>query len=227
MRCLRLPTSPGIIICKKMATTARETAEILLQIGRFVHAVGYRGAVNPAQWMALRLQPRQFILPHALGICGISGHDPRHGLDRHQGAQGRRISDPRAVKDRPAKRSAAIDGQGQQGARTRSVYGSGRRRGHVRRGKEIHHPCRARSGTGIGSRAYASSAVRRLPELPPCPRRKSSDPAGTCALALVCGLHRSAIRADELNLLCAYFQPAERGRFSPSTPGRRPRISRL
>src|SRR5205823_13255227 len=34
--------------------SARETAELLLQAGRFVQAEGYDGELSPAQWMALR-----------------------------------------------------------------------------------------------------------------------------------------------------------------------------
>jgi DNA-binding MarR family transcriptional regulator len=34
--------------------SARETAELLLQLGRFVQAEGYDGELSPAQWMALR-----------------------------------------------------------------------------------------------------------------------------------------------------------------------------
>ena len=35
--------------------SARETAELLLQVGRLVQAKGYDGELSPAQWMALRL----------------------------------------------------------------------------------------------------------------------------------------------------------------------------
>jgi DNA-binding MarR family transcriptional regulator len=34
--------------------SARETAELLLQVGRLVQAEGYDGELSPAQWMALR-----------------------------------------------------------------------------------------------------------------------------------------------------------------------------
>jgi DNA-binding MarR family transcriptional regulator len=38
--------------------SARETAELLLLMGRFVQADGYRGGLSPAQWMALRFFAR-------------------------------------------------------------------------------------------------------------------------------------------------------------------------
>ena len=34
--------------------SARETAELLLLVGRLVQAEGYDGKLSPAQWMALR-----------------------------------------------------------------------------------------------------------------------------------------------------------------------------
>ena len=38
--------------------SARETAELLLLMGRFVQAEGYHGGLSPAQWMALRFFAR-------------------------------------------------------------------------------------------------------------------------------------------------------------------------
>src|ERR1700751_4283971 len=38
--------------------SARETAELLLLLGRFVQADGYDGKLSPAQWMALRFFAR-------------------------------------------------------------------------------------------------------------------------------------------------------------------------
>jgi DNA-binding MarR family transcriptional regulator len=38
--------------------TARETAELLLLVGRLVQADGYEGELSPAQWMALRFFAR-------------------------------------------------------------------------------------------------------------------------------------------------------------------------
>src|SRR5258707_2439931 len=38
--------------------SARETAELLLQVGRLVQAKGYDGELSPGQWMALRFFAR-------------------------------------------------------------------------------------------------------------------------------------------------------------------------
>ena len=53
--------------------SARETAELLLLVGRLVQTEGYDGELSPAQWMALRLFARaNSFLPDPVGICGIS-----------------------------------------------------------------------------------------------------------------------------------------------------------
>ena len=67
--------------------SARETAELLLLVGRLVQADGYEGELSPAQWMALRFfRRRQLVLPDPVGIRGISSDDPWHGITSHQGA---------------------------------------------------------------------------------------------------------------------------------------------
>src|SRR5215218_911264 len=42
----------------KVIMSARETAELLLLVGRLVQAEGYDGELSPAQWMALRFFAR-------------------------------------------------------------------------------------------------------------------------------------------------------------------------
>src|SRR3979411_2064001 len=43
-----------LYFAKRQIMSARETAELLLQVGRLVQAEGYDGELSPAQWMALR-----------------------------------------------------------------------------------------------------------------------------------------------------------------------------
>jgi len=67
--------------------SARETAELLLLVGRFVQAGGYEGELSPAQWMALRFFfPCQLVLSDPVGVRGISSNDPWHRITSHQGA---------------------------------------------------------------------------------------------------------------------------------------------
>jgi DNA-binding MarR family transcriptional regulator len=43
-----------LLIVREATMSARETAELLLLVGRLVQAEGYDGKLSPAQWMALR-----------------------------------------------------------------------------------------------------------------------------------------------------------------------------
>ena len=64
---------------------ARETAELLLLVGRLVQAEGYDGELSPAQWMALRYpSPAPTILPEPIGIRGVSRDHPWHRIASHQ-----------------------------------------------------------------------------------------------------------------------------------------------
>src|SRR5713226_3036025 len=63
VRCLLRCTSPFGTFEKSRdvrssVASARETAELLLQVGRLVQAEGYDGELSPAQWMALRFFAR-------------------------------------------------------------------------------------------------------------------------------------------------------------------------
>ena len=60
--------------------SARETAELLLLVGRLVQAEGYDGELSPAQWMALRFFARANF---PVGIRGISSDDPWHRITSH------------------------------------------------------------------------------------------------------------------------------------------------
>src|SRR5208283_1241584 len=47
-----------LLYSKEAIMSARETAELLLLVGRLVQADGYEGELSPAQWMALRFFAR-------------------------------------------------------------------------------------------------------------------------------------------------------------------------
>jgi DNA-binding MarR family transcriptional regulator len=48
-----------LLLCiSEVIMSARETAELLVQVGRLVQAGGYDGELSPAQWMALRFFAR-------------------------------------------------------------------------------------------------------------------------------------------------------------------------
>src|SRR6202048_1547438 len=47
-----------LLYAEEVIMSARETAELLLQVGRLVQTEGYDGELSPAQWMALRFFAR-------------------------------------------------------------------------------------------------------------------------------------------------------------------------
>src|SRR3977135_4639573 len=47
-----------LLLVEEAIMSARETAELLLLVGRLVQAEGYDGELSPAQWMALRFFAR-------------------------------------------------------------------------------------------------------------------------------------------------------------------------
>jgi hypothetical protein len=67
--------------------SARETAELLLLVGRLVQADGYEGKLSPAQWMALRFFARANSFSRTpSAFRGISSNDAWHRIASHQGA---------------------------------------------------------------------------------------------------------------------------------------------
>ena len=67
--------------------SGRETAELLLLVGRLVQAEGYRGELQPCPMDgAPFLRRSQPVLAQPIGIRGISSDDPRHCITSHQGA---------------------------------------------------------------------------------------------------------------------------------------------
>ena len=66
--------------------SARETAELLLLVGRLVQAEGYDGELSPAQWMALRYFARANPFsrtPSAFAAFQATTVAPRHKPSRH------------------------------------------------------------------------------------------------------------------------------------------------
>ena len=73
------PRPTVILLCGQLRLaimSARETAELLLLVGRLVQAEGYDGELSPAQWMALRFfarAPSVLWLALLLGLVYAAG----------------------------------------------------------------------------------------------------------------------------------------------------------
>src|SRR5580700_3289722 len=105
--------------------SARETAELLLQVGRLVQAEGYDGELSPAQWMALRFFARANPFsrtPSAFAEFQATTRGTATQAIKALEAGGYLVRQP-----------FKTDEQGQKSACTRSVRSSGARRGFARR----------------------------------------------------------------------------------------------
>ena len=125
--------------------SARETAELLLLVGRLVQAEGYDGELSPAQWMALRFFARANSFsrtPSAFAEFQATTRGTASQAIKALEAGGylvrqRSEADGRSVTLR-------LDGQRQRSGCARSVRSSGARRGLARReraNRDAPTPC--------------------------------------------------------------------------------------
>ena len=146
--------------------SARETAELLLMVGRLVQFEGYDGGLSPAQWMALRFfssansfsrTPSAFAefqattrgtASQAIKALEAGGYLVRQRSE----ADGRSVT--LRLKDKGKKSDSA-----------RSVRSSGARRGRARRGRANRDARRPAPGVDHGSCKWSASTLRCLPRL--------------------------------------------------------------
>jgi len=121
------------------------------------------------------LRASQPVLPEPIGIRGISSDDPWHCISSHQGAWGRWLLGPTAIRGGRAKRYSPIDGQGQRSDCARSVRSSGPCRGLARPQRANRAASRSAPRADRGSCEWSTSALRCLPGLR-VPRWRSPPP---------------------------------------------------
>ncbi len=189
--------------------SARETAEFLLQVGRLVHAVGYSSGLSPAQWMALRYfgransfsrTPSAFAEFQATtrGTASIAIKELKAGgylIQERSKKDGRSIRLQLTAKGNKVLASdpfeALVRAVGALDAEQKTTIHSGLNR--------ILNSIAASGARQLFGACQSCAHIRR---------EQLSDPESTCGPAL-CHLHNAPIPLDEINLLCAYFQPAK------------------
>ena len=158
--------------------SARETAELLLQVGRLVQAEGYDGELSPAQWMALRFLARANPFsrtPSAFAEFQATTRGTATQAVKALEAGGYLVRQP--FKTDGAKRKSATDEQGQKSTCTRSVRSSGARRGFARRDRANCDASRAAPSAVHSSYEWCASADRCLPGLHALRQREWRQPA--------------------------------------------------
>src|ERR1035437_6770985 len=114
--------------------SARETAELLVQVGRLVQAEGYDGELSPAQWMALRFFARANPFsrnPSAFAEFQATTRGTATQTIKSLEAGGYLVRQPSKADGRSVK--STTDEQGEKSAWTRPVRSSGACRGLARR----------------------------------------------------------------------------------------------
>jgi DNA-binding MarR family transcriptional regulator len=113
---------------------ARETAELLLQVGRLVQAEGYDGELSPAQWMALRFFARANPFsrnPSAFAEFQATTRGTATQTIKSLEAGGYLVRQPSKADGRSV--SLRLTSKGKKALATRSVRSSGACRGLARR----------------------------------------------------------------------------------------------
>jgi DNA-binding MarR family transcriptional regulator len=146
--------------------SARETAELLLMVGRLVQFEGYDGGLSPAQWMALRFFARANSFsrtPSAFAEFQATTRGTASQAIKALEAGGylvrqRSEADGRSVTLR-------LKDKGKKSDCARSVRSSGARRGRARRARANRNARRPAPGVDHASCEWSASTVRCLPGL--------------------------------------------------------------
>ena len=187
--------------------SARETAELLLQVGRLVQAEGYDGELSPAQWMALRYFARanQFSR-NPSAFAEFQATTRGTASQNHQGTRDRWLLGPTAIEGGRANRHSATDEQGKKAlARdpfevlVRAVDSLDAKRQTAMR-RALHQ---------VLTTVAVSGAHRRFGVCQDCAhfgREICGNLPSTGLLAAKCLLLGVPIQSEDAGLLCVHFQ---------------------
>ena len=157
---------------------ARETAELLVQVGRLVQAEGYDGELSPAQWMALRFFARanQFSRnPSAFAEFQATTRGTATQTIKLLEAGGYLVREPSKADRRSIR--LRLTSKGKKSACTRSVRSSGARRGFARRERANCDAPRPAPSAVHCSYEWCASADRCLSGLHALRQRGALQPA--------------------------------------------------
>jgi DNA-binding MarR family transcriptional regulator len=208
-----------------MPMSARETAEFLLQVGRLMQAVGYSGGLSPAQWMALRYFSRANSFsrtPSAFAEFQATTRGTASIVIKELKAGGYLTQERSKADGRSIRLQLTAKGNKALARDPFEVL--------VRAMEALDRETKLTIHDGLEqvlSFIAAGGAHQRFGVCQNCTylrEENSSNPANTCALVQLCRRHKAPIPPDELNMLCAYFQPIKPGRAARS-PRRREKQS--
>src|SRR6267143_1274431 len=137
--------------------SVRETAELLLLVGRLVQAEGYDGELSPAQWMALRFFAR----------ANQFSRNPSAFAEFQATTRGTATQTIKALEAGGylVRRRSAADGRSVSLRLTDKGNEAGARRELARRGRANRDARRPTPSADHGSCEWGASALRCLPGL--------------------------------------------------------------
>jgi DNA-binding MarR family transcriptional regulator len=188
--------------------SARETAELLLLVGRLVQADGYEGELSPAQWMALRFFARANSFsrtPSAFAEFQATTRGTASQAIKVLEAGGylvrqRSQADGRSVTLRLTDKGHEVVAHDPFEVLVRAVDSLNAREQTVMR-DALHH---------VLTTIAASGAHRRFGVCEDCAYLGGEtycDPTSASRSALGCLLFGVPIESDDVGLLCVHFQP--------------------
>src|SRR5437870_12150481 len=219
MICIRLSVvkliSKHYYISEEVIMSARETAELLLQVGRLVQAEGYDGELSPAQWMALRFFARANPFsrtPSAFAEFQATTRGTATQAIKALEAGGYLVRQRSKADGRSV--SLRLTSKGKK-ALARDPFEVLVRAVDLLDAKErtaMHHALHQ-----VLTTVAASGAHRRFGVCQDCAHlggETCCNPTGASSLALECLLLGVPIRSEDAGLLCVHFQPTNEHRDS-------------
>jgi DNA-binding MarR family transcriptional regulator len=189
--------------------SARETAELLLQVGRLVQAEGYDGELSPAQWMALRFFARAN--PFSRTPSAFAEFQATTRGTATQAIKALEASDGRSVSLRLTSKGKKALARDPFEVLVRAVDSlDPTERTAMRRA--LHQ---------VLSTLATSGAHRRIGVCQDCThfgREICSNLPSTGPSAAECLLLGVPIQPEDIGLLCVHFQPVNEHREDGRTP---------
>jgi DNA-binding MarR family transcriptional regulator len=188
--------------------SARETAELLVQVGRLVQAEGYDGELSPAQWMALRFFARanQFSRnPSAFAEFQVTTRGTATQTIKLLEAGGYLVREPSKADRRSIRLGLTSKGKK---ALARDPFEVLVRAVDLLDAKE--QTAMRRALHQVLSTVATSGAHRQIGVCQDCThfgREVRCNPPSTAPSAAECLLLGVRIQPEDVGLLCVHFQP--------------------
>jgi len=187
---------------------ARETAELLVQVGRLVQAEGYHGELSPAQWMALRFFARANPFsrnPSAFAEFQATTRGTATQTIKSLEAGGYLVRQPSKADKRSVSLRLTSKGKKALGRDPFEILVRAVDSLDAKERTAMHRALRQVVSTLATNGAHREIGVCR--DCTHFGREMSGNLPSTSLSAAECLLLRVPIQPEDLSLLCVHFQP--------------------